>query len=140
MKRSATAIWQGSGNDGKGNLTTESSVLNKTQYSFSSRFENGSGTNPEELIAAAHAGCFNMKLSFVLGDAGFVPDQLETTCVVTIEDGTVTSSKLKLMAKIDGIDEATLRESVKDAEKNCPISKLLGAEISVEYSLVETVL
>ena len=139
MNRSATAIWQGSGNDGKGNLTTQSSVLNKTQYSFSSRFENGTGTNPEELIAAAHAGCFNMKLSFVLGNKGFIPDQLETTCVVTIEDGTVTSSKLKLVAKIDGIDQTTFKESVKDAEENCPISKLLDTEISVEFSLIETV-
>jgi len=136
MKRSATAIWQGNGNDGKGNLTTQSEVLNKTQYSFSSRFEDGSGTNPEELIAAAHAGCFSMKLSFVLGDKGFTPEQLETTGIVTIEDGIVTSSKLTLTAKIDGIDEATFQEAVKDAEENCPISKLLDTEITVDASLV----
>ena len=139
MNRSATAVWQGSGKDGKGNLTTQSSTLNKTQYSFSSRFENGTGTNPEELIAAAHAGCFSMKLSFVLGNHGFIPDELETTCVVTIEDGTVTSSKLKLVAKIDGIDEKTFQESVKEAEENCPISVLLNTEISVDYSLTESV-
>ena len=139
MNRSATAIWRGSGKDGEGNLTTQSSVLNKTQYSFISRFEDGTGTNPEELIAAAHAGCFSMKLSFVLGEKGFTPDQLETSCVVTIEDGTVTSSKLKLTAKINGIDEATFQEAVKDAEENCPISQLLDTEISVEPALVETV-
>ena len=136
MNRSATAIWKGRGNDGKGNLTTNSLVLNKTQYSFNSRFENGPGTNPEELIAAAHAGCFNMKLSFVLGNSGFTPNQLETTCVVTIEDGKVTSSKLKLLAKIDNIDESTFQESVKDAEENCPISLLLNTQISVDFSLV----
>lgn len=139
MNRSATAIWQGSGNDGEGNLTTQSSVLNKTKYSFGSRFEDGTGTNPEELIAAAHAGCFNMKLSFVLGNKGITPDQLETSCVVTIEDGIVTSSKLKLLAKISGIDESTFQESVKEAEENCPISKLLDTKIYVDSSLVETV-
>ena len=139
MDRSATSIWQGGGKDGKGNLTTQSSVLDKTQYSFGSRFENGPGTNPEELIAAAHAGCFNMKLSFVLGNHGFIPDQLETTCVVTIDDGTVVSSKLKLLAKIEGIDQSTFQESVADAKENCPISKVLNTEITVESSLVETV-
>ena len=139
MDRSATAIWQGSGKEGNGNLTTQSTVLSNSQYSFSSRFESGIGTNPEELIAAAHAGCFNMKLSFVLGNHGFTPDQLETTCVVTIEDGKVTGSKLKLVAKIDGIDESTFQESVKDAEENCPISVLLNTEITVDSSLVATV-
>lgn len=138
MNRSATAIWQGSGNDGEGNLTTQSSVLNKTHYSFGSRFEDGEGTNPEELIAAAHAGCFNMKLSFVLGNIGITPDQLETSCVITLEDGIVTSSKLKLLAKIAGIDETIFQESVKEAEENCPISKLLDTKIFVDASLVET--
>lgn len=136
MNRLATAIWHGGGKEGKGTLTTQSSVLNNAQYSFVSRFEDGIGTNPEELIAAAHAGCFNMKLSFVLGDHGFTPDQLETTCVVTMNDGKVTSSRLKLSAKIEGIDEATFQESVKEAEENCPISVLLNTEITVESSLV----
>ncbi len=136
MDRIATGIWQGSGKEGKGHLTTQSSVLNKTQYSFSSRFENGIGTNPEELIAAAHAGCFNMKLSFVLGNHGFVPEQLETTCVVTIEDIGITSSKLTLRAKIYGIDEKTFNESVQDAKENCPVSKVLNAEITIDASLV----
>ncbi len=136
MKRTATSVWKGGGNDGSGHLTTKSLTLNKTQYSFSSRFEHGTGTNPEELVAAAHAGCFNMKLSFVLGNAGFVPDELETTCEVTIEDGTVTSSKLFLKAKINNIDQKTFEESVKDAKMNCPISKLLDTNITVEYSLI----
>lgn len=136
MNRSATAIWQGSGKDGNGNLTTDSLVLDSAQYSFSSRFETGKGTNPEELIAAAHAGCFNMKLSFVLGNSGIIPEQLETKCVVTMEDGVITGSKLYLTAKIEGIDEKLLQESIKDAEENCPISVLYNTKISVEYSLI----
>ncbi len=136
MKRTATSVWNGSGKEGTGHLTTKSQILNKTQYSFSSRFEEGTGTNPEELIAAAHAGCFNMKLSFVLGNAGFTPEVLETKCVVTLEDGTVISSQLFLTAKIDGIDTKTFEDSVKDAELNCPISKLLDTAITVEYSLM----
>lgn len=138
MKRSARAVWSGSGTDGNGHLTAQSTILNKAQYSFVSRFEEGTGTNPEELIAAAHAGCFNMKLSFVLGNAGFVPEQLETTCRVTIDDGIVTSSELTLLAKIENIDKDVFSESVKDAKENCPISKLLDTEIKVDYSLVET--
>src|SRR5919202_769918 len=103
MKRTATAVWNGSGKDGKGALTTQSTTLNNTQYSYKSRFEDGVGTNPEELIAAAHAGCFTMKLSFVLGAAGFTPESLETTSTVALEDGTITSSKLVLKAKVPGI-------------------------------------
>ncbi|MGF1638735.1 MAG: OsmC family protein [Cyclobacteriaceae bacterium] len=135
MKRKATAVWQGSGKAGKGHLSTQSTVLDKTQYSFTSRFEDGKGTNPEELIAAAHAGCFTMKLSFLLGDAGFEPKELETTCSISLEDGTVTASHLVLKAKIDGIEEKKFVELVKDAEKNCPISKLLNAKITVEHTL-----
>src|SRR5882724_6626662 len=98
MKRTATAIWNGSGKEGKGNLTTQSTILNKTQYSFKSRFEDGPGTNPEELIAAAHAGCFTMKMAFDLGAAGFTPDSLETGAEVTLDNGTITTSKLTLKA------------------------------------------
>ncbi|MFT3703696.1 MAG: OsmC family protein [Agriterribacter sp.] len=136
MKRSATAVWNGSGKDGKGVLSTQSTVLNKTQYSFSSRFENGVGTNPEELIAAAHAGCFTMKLSFVLNAAGFTADELQTDCTVTLEDGTVTSSHLVLKAKVPGIDKAKFDEAAADAKANCPISKLLNTNISLETSLL----
>lgn len=96
MIRKATAVWNGSGKEGKGHLTTQSGVLSETQYSFGSRFESGIGTNPEELVAAAHSGCFTMKLSFVLGEAGFTPTSLETTCDITFENGAVTKSHLKV--------------------------------------------
>jgi lipoyl-dependent peroxiredoxin len=135
MKRHAIAVWNGSGKEGKGNLTTQSTVLNKTQYSFGSRFEEGIGTNPEELIASAHAGCFTMKLSFNLGEAGFVPTELETKCQITFEDGAITKSHLILKATVDGISEDKFAELVKDAELNCPISKLLNTSISVEHTL-----
>lgn len=135
MKRKATAVWHGTGKEGSGHLTTQSGTLSKTQYSFTSRFEQGTGTNPEELVAAAHAGCFTMKLSFLLSNAGFKPDTLETTCVVTLEDGSVKSSELDLNARVSGISDAKFRELVEDAEKNCPISKLLNANITVTYTL-----
>lgn len=135
MKRTATAFWQGSGKEGQGHLTTQSTVLNKTQYSFNTRFEDGIGTNPEELIAAAHAGCFTMKLSFLFGAAGFVPTSLETACVITLEDGSITNSHLTLKAVVPGIDQAKFEEVVADAEKNCIISKLLNTKISVSHTL-----
>jgi osmotically inducible protein OsmC len=136
MKRTAKAIWNGSGKDGNGHLTTQSGVLKEKSYSFSSRFENGEGTNPEELVAAAHAGCFSMKLSFVLGAAGFTPDKIETDCTITLENGAVTSAHLVLKASIPGISQEKFMECAKDAEKNCPISKLLNTEISLDASLV----
>jgi osmotically inducible protein OsmC len=135
MKRKATAVWNGTGKEGKGHLTTQSTVLNKTQYSFGSRFEEGIGTNPEELIAAAHAGCFTMKTSFNLTEAGFPPEELETECQITFEDGAVTKSHLVLKAKVAGISESKFAELVKDAEKNCPVSKLLNTTISSEFTL-----
>lgn len=135
MKRTATAVWNGTGKEGKGHLSTQSTVLDKTQYSFSSRFEEGIGTNPEELIAAAHAGCFTMKLSFNLTAAGFTPGKLETKGVVTLENGAVTSSELDLIAEVDGVSEEKFAELVADAEKNCPISKLLDTKISVSFKL-----
>jgi osmotically inducible protein OsmC len=136
MKRTATAVWNGSGKDGKGNMTTQSTTLNKTQYSYKSRFEEGVGTNPEELIAAAHSGCFAMKLSFVLGGAGFTPDSLEVTSTVSLEDGTITSSHLVLKASIPGITEEKFKECAEDAKANCPVSKVLKAEITLDASLV----
>ncbi|MFN5135216.1 MAG: OsmC family protein [Chitinophagaceae bacterium] len=135
MIRNATAVWNGSGKEGNGHLTTQSTVLNQTQYSYLSRFENGVGTNPEELIAAAHAGCFTMKLSFVLGAAGFTPDSLETKCEITLDSGTITKSHLTVKAVVPGIDDAKFQECVKDAEANCPVSKLLNAAISSEATL-----
>ncbi|MBN8786631.1 MAG: OsmC family protein [Terrimonas sp.] len=136
MKRSATAVWNGSGKEGKGVLSTQSTVLSNTQYSFNSRFENGVGTNPEELIAAAHAGCFSMKLSFVLNAAGFTADEIHTDCTITFENGEITSSHLVLKAKVPGIDKAKFDEAAADAKANCPISKLLNTEITMEASLV----
>ncbi|MBY0535167.1 MAG: OsmC family protein [Chitinophagaceae bacterium] len=136
MKRSATAIWKGAGKDGKGHLTTQSKVMDGQAYDFKSRFEDGTYTNPEELIAAAHAGCFAMKLSFVLGAAGFTADELDATATVTLDNGAVTSSALVLKAKIPGIDEAKFQECAADAKANCPISKLLNAEISLDASLI----
>ena len=136
MKRTATAVWNGSGKEGSGNLTTQSTTLSKTQYSFKSRFEQGVGTNPEELIAAAHAGCFAMKLSFVLGAAGFTPESLEATATVSLDDGTITSSNIVLNAKVPGIDAAKFKECADDAKANCPISKLLNTSISLEANLV----
>ena len=135
MKRYATAVWQGTGKEGKGHLTTQSTTLNKTQYSFSSRFEDGVGTNPEELVAAAHAGCFTMKLSFVLNAAGFTADSLETRCDITLADGTITESHLNVKATIPGINEEQFAAAVADAKANCPISKLYNTNITHEAVL-----
>jgi osmotically inducible protein OsmC len=135
MIRKATAVWQGTGKDGKGHLTTASNVLDKTQYSFGSRFESGVGTNPEELIAAAHAGCFAMKLSFNLQEAEYTAKELDVTANITFEEGTLKKSHLVLKAKVDGISQEKFDELVKDAEENCPISKVLYLEISVESTL-----
>lgn len=135
MIRKAKAVWQGSGKEGQGHLSTHSTVLNQTQYSFNTRFADGIGTNPEELIAAAHAGCFTMKLSFNLSGAGFIPEQLETTCEISFENGIIGRSHLILTANVPDISEEKFSELVDDAEKNCPVSKLLNTAISVEYRL-----
>ncbi|NCI51202.1 OsmC family protein [Sediminibacterium roseum] len=138
MKRTATAVWNGSGKEGKGNLTTQSTTLNQTQYSFTSRFEEGVGTNPEELMAAAHAGCFTMKLSFVLGAAGFTPDSLETSCAITLDPsiGSITKSELVVKAKVPGITPEKFQECAADAKANCPVSKAYNMDITMEASLV----
>ncbi|MDB5211512.1 MAG: peroxiredoxin, OsmC subfamily [Sediminibacterium sp.] len=136
MKRTATAVWNGSGKEGSGNLTTQSTTLNKTQYSFNSRFAEGVGTNPEELMAAAHAGCFTMKLSFVLGAAGFTPESLETSCAISLEDGTITKSELSVKANVPGITPEKFQECAADAKANCPVSKAYNMDISLEASLV----
>jgi osmotically inducible protein OsmC len=136
MKRKATAGWKGSGKDGKGHVTTQSSILEKTQYSYSSRFEQGTGTNPEELVAAAHAGCFAMKLSFVLGEAGFTPDELNAVCTITLGDGVITESHIELKAKVPGITKDKFLECAENAKKNCPISKSLNTKITLDASLL----
>ena len=132
MKRKATAVWKGSGKEGTGHVTTQSPTLNKTQYSYTSRFEQGTGTNPEELVAAAHAGCFAMKLSFVLGEAGFKPDELNVECTITLGEGEITESHLVLKANVPNISPEKLRESAEDAKKTCPISKLLKTNITLD--------
>lgn len=137
MKRKATAVWIGTGKEGNGNLTTQSTVLNKTQYAFNSRFAEGIGTNPEELVAAAHAGCFTMKLSFVLGEAGYTPEKLNTDCIIAFENGIISESRLVLQASVPGISQEKFEECVKDAELNCPISRLLKTSIIVEASLTK---
>ena len=135
MKRNATAVWNGTGKEGKGHLTTQSTTLNQTQYSYSSRFEEGIGTNPDELIAAAHAGCFTMKLSFILNAAGFTADEITTRCDVTVADGAVTESHLNVTAKVPGINEEQFDAAVADAKTNCIISKLLNTNITHEAVL-----
>ena len=136
MKRSATANWKGSGKEGSGKLLTQSGVIKNKAYDYRSRFEDGTYTNPEELIAAAHAGCFTMKLSFNLNAAGFTADNLETVGTVTFENGVIAASHLDLTAKVPGIDKAKFDELVKDAELNCPISKSLNTSITVSSVLV----
>lgn len=135
ITRNASAHWAGTGKDGKGTLTSASTVLNNTQYSFNTRFADGVGTNPEELVAAAHAGCFAMQLAFNIQQAGFAADSLDVKCDVTLEDGGITSSKLTLKAAVPGLDQAKFDELVDHAEHNCPISKLFNTTISVEATL-----
>ncbi len=140
MDRKASAVWSGGLKDGKGTLSTASGVLKETQYSFSARFENGAGTNPEELLAAAHAGCFTMALSGQLGKAGITAQKLETTATVTLakngEGFSISKSHLDLVAHIAGADQAKFDEAVKNAETGCPVSKLFKTEITVSAKLV----
>ncbi len=139
MQRKASAVWSGDLKSGKGSISTDSGVLKQTQYSFSTRFENGVGTNPEELLAAAHAGCFTMALSAQLGAAGLTATKLETTATISLEkvgDGfSITKSHLDLVARIPGADKAKFDTAVKNAETGCPVSKLFKAEISVSAKL-----
>lgn len=136
MKHYATAVWNGSGKEGSGNLTTQTETLKNVAYDWRSRFADGNLTNPEELIAAAHAGCFSMKLSFVLGAAGFTADAINTKCEITIEDGTITDSHLTVSAKIPGISQEQYDTAVAEAKASCPVSKLLKANITHEAVLV----
>lgn len=136
MKRHATAVWQGTGKEGKGHLTTQSTTLDKTQYSYLSRFESGVGTNPEELIAAAHAGCFTMKVSFLLNAAGFTADELETRCDITLADGSITESHLNLKGKVPAISKEQFDAVVADAKENCIVSRVLKVNITHEATLL----
>ncbi|MGZ9676294.1 OsmC family protein [Flavobacterium sp. GNP001] len=136
MKRNATAVWKGTLKEGAGHLSTQSTVLHDTQYSFKSRFDEGVGTNPEELIAAAHSGCFTMQLTAYISEAGFAIDQIETKCDIDFVDGAIQTSHLTVEAKVQDISEDAFQELVTKAEKNCPISKLLNATISSTATLI----
>ena len=139
MKRKVNAIWKGDGADGNGVLTAQSGAFDKMPYSFKTRFENDEGklgTNPEELIAAAHAGCFNMKLSFVLNEAGYNPEELDTDAVLTFEDGKIISIELNLSAKVSNVPKEEFEELAEDAKKNCPISGALNCDIILNPSLI----
>ncbi|OWY25310.1 OsmC family peroxiredoxin [Sphingobacteriales bacterium UPWRP_1] len=136
IRRSATANWKGSGKEGNGTLSTKSTVLSQTQFSFNSRFAEGIGTNPEELVAAAHAGCFSMKLSFVLSGAGFVPDDISTECTISLDNGAITESHLEVKVTAPGLDAEQFAALAEEAKLNCPISKLLNTNITMNAVLV----
>jgi len=140
MQRTASAHWSGGLKDGKGTVSTQSGVLNQTQYSFSTRFESGIGTNPEELIAAAHAGCFTMALSAQLGDAGMTAESIDTKATLTLEKTdagfTITAVHLDVKARIPGADKAKFDEAAQSAEKGCPVSRVLKANITMNAELV----
>jgi osmotically inducible protein OsmC len=139
MKRKASAVWQGGLKDGKGSISTDSGVLSNTQYSFSTRFEDGIGTNPEELIAAAHAGCFSMALSGQLGNAGLTAESINTTATVTMEKTdagfTVTESHLDVTVRIPGASQDAFETAANNAKAGCPISRLLNAKITMDAKL-----
>lgn len=139
MKQKASAVWQGGLKDGSGTLTTGSGALSAKPYSFKTRFEGEQGTNPEELIGAAHAGCFSMAFSKILGDAGFTPTKIETTATITLEqkDGgfAITASHLDMTAVIPGIDDAKFQELAGMAKAGCPVSKVLNATITMAARL-----
>jgi osmotically inducible protein OsmC len=139
MKRSGSAVWNGSLREGQGTVSTESGVLSETQYSFSTRFEDGQGTNPEELIAAAHAGCFSMALSGQLGQAGLTPESINTTAAVTLEKTdagfTITAIHLDVTANVPGADQAAFETAANNAKAGCPVSRLLNAEITMDARL-----
>lgn len=137
-KRSATAFWKGSGKEGGGKLSTHSGALKNKKYDYVSRFEEGPLTNPEELVAAAHAACYSMKLSFVLGAAGFTPSRIETKCTVTLENGAITQSHLVVRAKVPKLKVKDFPQYAEDAKANCPISKSLTANITLDAMQVKS--
>ncbi|MCG2610943.1 OsmC family protein [Flavobacterium sp. SM15] len=134
--RRGSANWKGTGMEGKGTVSTQSTTLNNTQYSFKSRFEEGVGTNPEELVAAAHAGCFTMQLSFLLSGEGYTPENLDTEAKVTFEDGAIVQIHLDLKGSVPGISNDEFQQTAKKAKEICPISKLLNTEIVLSATLV----
>lgn len=137
MTRKATAQWQGSGKEGSGTLSLESGILKDAKYTYRMRFEDEPGTNPEELVAAAHAGCFSMKLSFILGAAGFTPESIQTTSAVTLRDGAIREIHLTTEAKVPGMDAEAFQAAAEDAKVNCPISQSLNAAMTLTATLVD---
>ncbi len=138
MKRTAIANWKGSGKEGSGKLLTQSGLIKNKPYDSKSRFEDGLLTNPEELIAAAHAGCFSMKLSYVLGAAGYTPSRIETKCTITLENGTITRSHLDVRAKVPRLRAKNFPQYAEDAKANCPVSKVLNCEITMNAEQVKS--
>ncbi len=136
MRRKATAQWNGNLKEGKGSLTTDSTALDHTQYSFSTRSENGVGTNPEELLAAAHAGCFTMQLSAFLSEAGFVPEELITVSTIVFENGSIVRSELELQGKVPTISETEFQTIAHKAKENCPVSKAFSFEKTLDAKLL----
>lgn len=132
MKRSSTAVWRGSGKNGSGKITSQSKTLDNAFYAWNSRYAEEKGTNPEELIAAAHAGCFTMKLGFLLSDAGFPPQEIETSSTVTLEESTITESHLVVNAVVPGIEKERFMELAEKSRKECPVSKALNMKITME--------
>ena len=135
MKRFATTVWTGTGKEGSGLVSTQSTVLNNTQFSWKSRFEEGIGTNPEELIAAAHSGCYTMKFTFVLGGAGFPPEQISTRCDITLDNGVITKSELSVTGKVPGITAEKFNELAEEARAGCLVTKLYNCETTVVATL-----
>lgn len=135
MTRTATARWEGSGKEGKGTMNADSGIFNDTPYSFVTRFEQKEGTSPEELLAAAHAGCFSMKLAFELGAAGYTPDSIETSCDITLGGHGITTSALKTKVSAPGIDEEEFRKIAEKAKAECPVSQLYNCDITLDAQL-----
>jgi osmotically inducible protein OsmC len=138
MKRSATANWKGSGKEGSGKLLTQSGVIKNKAYDYKSRFEDGTYTNPEELIAAAHAGCYSMKLSFVLGAAGFTPSRIETKCSINFENGVITGSHLEVRAKVPKLKAKDFPQYAEEAKDTCPVGKALSINVTLDAQLVKS--
>jgi lipoyl-dependent peroxiredoxin len=137
MKRTSKVVWHGSGKEGSGQITAQSKVLENAPYAWNTRYQDHKGTNPEELIAAAHAGCFTMKLAFLLSDAGYSADTLETTSTVTLEESTITESHLSLKATVHGLEEEQFEKLVEKAKNECPVSKALNLKISIDSTLIK---
>ncbi|MDX2195681.1 MAG: OsmC family peroxiredoxin [Cytophagales bacterium] len=136
IKRTATAVWHGTGKEGAGKVSTQSGVLNHNQYSFNTRFADGKGTNPEELVGAAHAACFSMKLAFVLQEMSFIPESIDTIATVILESGNIGEIMLNTSIKANGLTTDKMNEAVNNAKENCPISKLFKANITVSATLL----